>query len=100
MNNDDIDLICRLYREAKDKDEQIKILTQMYLRPREDIKDILHARGLLDVDKTMYAKYAKLHSRGASDYQIALACSTKVEDVRYWRVVNKLKPNIYKRKRL
>lgn len=98
MNEEDIKLLCRLYREAKDKETQIKILAQLFAIPIYKVEDILEANGLIGNSKTkMYEKFRKLYKYGLTDYEIAIESKRSTADVRDWRILNCLKPNIYRK---
>lgn len=95
FTDSDIDLICKLYRDAKDKDVQIEILCQLYVSPVTDIKQVLATHGLIGDDGyKRYIRFATLYRKGLNDYEIAIKARATPSEVRTWRVLNKLKPNV------
>ena len=98
MNEEDVKLLCRLYREAKDKDAQIKILSELFVVSTVKVCNILEANGLIGNSKTrIYDRFRKLYSSGKTDYEIAIECRQTTIQVKEWRVLNSLKPNIYRK---
>lgn len=100
MTKNDIDLMCKLYRDAKDKDAQIKIFVQIFLKPTDYIKDVLRQRGHIDdVQAKLYTKFKLQYDKGKTDYEIANHYGVVVDCVRSWRTVNNLRPNVWRRPR-
>lgn len=97
LSNEDIELLCRLYREAADKDKQVIILSQVFATPKYGVEEILRSRGLIgDAKGKLYSVFRELYVAGKTDYQIALICKAELREIRYWRILNELTPNIYK----
>lgn len=85
--------ICAMYRQAKDKKAQIKILVDLAQRPRDSIRETLRANGYIVPDRIdntpasqarKAAKLQELLNQKKSRAEIAEAFGVQLSTVNHW----------------
>lgn len=91
----DTEFICSLYKDAKDKDEEFKIILQLFPMTAVNLTKLLQEKGLMPCDKTkLYKRMRLFYDMGMTDLGIATQLSVPQSDIKAWRISLKLKPHI------